>query len=46
MPFVNVRDLSVYYEQRGRGPRLLHIGGAGAASYPRHLHTIEFLSES
>ncbi|MGH2633467.1 MAG: alpha/beta fold hydrolase [Tepidiformaceae bacterium] len=29
MPFVAVRDLTVYYETRGRGPRLLYISGSG-----------------
>lgn len=27
MPFADVRDLRVYYEQRGSGPRLLYISG-------------------
>ncbi len=29
MPFVNVRDLKMYYETRGQGPRLLAINGTG-----------------
>jgi 3-oxoadipate enol-lactonase len=29
MPFVTVRDLRMYYELRGNGPRLLGIGGTG-----------------
>lgn len=29
MPFVTVRDLNVYYEQGGAGPRLLYISGTG-----------------
>jgi 3-oxoadipate enol-lactonase len=29
MPFVTVRDLRMYYELRGTGPRLLGIGGTG-----------------
>ena len=29
MPFVAVRDLKVYYEIRGEGPRLLYISGSG-----------------
>jgi len=29
MPFVAVRDLRMYYELRGTGPRLLGIGGTG-----------------
>ncbi len=29
MPFVRVRDLDVYYEIQGSGPRLLFIGGTG-----------------
>ena len=29
MPFVNVRDLKMYYEIRGKGPRLLVISGTG-----------------
>ena len=29
MPFVTVRDLKVYYEIRGKGPRLLSISGSG-----------------
>jgi 3-oxoadipate enol-lactonase len=30
MPIVAVRDIKVYYELRGSGPRLLHISGTGA----------------
>ena len=30
MPFISVRDVSVYYEIQGTGPRLLYIGGSGA----------------
>src|SRR6185312_7730474 len=29
MPFVAVRDLNVYYELQGSGPRLLYISGSG-----------------
>ena len=29
MPFINVRDLKMYYEIRGTGPRLLVISGTG-----------------
>ena len=29
MPFVPVRDLNVFYELRGSGPRLLYISGSG-----------------
>ncbi|MGE3268166.1 MAG: alpha/beta fold hydrolase [Chloroflexota bacterium] len=29
MPFTNVRDLRMYYEQAGTGPRLLYISGTG-----------------
>jgi 3-oxoadipate enol-lactonase len=29
MPFVSVRDIQVYYEIRGKGPRLLSISGTG-----------------
>ena len=29
MPFADVRDLRVYYEKRGSGPRLLYISGTG-----------------
>lgn len=29
MPFANLRDLRLYYEQRGSGPRLLFISGTG-----------------
>src|SRR4030067_3143103 len=29
MPFVTVRDLKMYYEIRGKGPRLLVISGTG-----------------
>jgi len=29
MPFINVRDLKMYYEIRGKGPRLLVISGTG-----------------
>lgn len=29
MPFITVRDLQMYYETRGKGPRLLVISGTG-----------------
>src|SRR5688500_5250509 len=29
MPFIDVRDLQVYYERQGTGPRLLFISGTG-----------------
>ncbi len=29
MPFITVRDLRMYYEMRGKGPRLLVISGTG-----------------
>jgi 3-oxoadipate enol-lactonase len=29
MPFIAVRDLQMYYETRGKGPRLLFISGTG-----------------
>jgi hypothetical protein len=29
MPFVSVRDIHMYYELRGNGPRLLFISGTG-----------------
>ncbi len=29
MPFITVRDLQMYYEIRGKGPRLLFISGTG-----------------
>ena len=29
MAFVRIRDLNVYYEIHGSGPRLLFIGGTG-----------------
>jgi 3-oxoadipate enol-lactonase len=29
MPFINVHDLNMYYEIRGKGPRLLFISGTG-----------------
>ncbi|MCC7370128.1 MAG: alpha/beta hydrolase [Chloroflexi bacterium] len=29
MPFIQVRDLTMYYEQAGSGPRLLYISGTG-----------------
>ena len=29
MPFITVRDLRMYYESRGKGPRLLVISGTG-----------------
>src|SRR4030042_1802592 len=29
MPFINVRDLKMYYEIRGKGPRLLVMSGTG-----------------
>jgi 3-oxoadipate enol-lactonase len=30
MPFVQVRDIQMYYEVAGKGPRLLYISGTGA----------------
>lgn len=30
MPFASCRDIRIYYELRGRGPRLLFINGTGA----------------
>src|SRR5215216_1845445 len=30
MPFSHVRELDIYYETQGQGPRLLYIGGSGA----------------
>ena len=30
MPFVQVRDIQMYYEIAGKGPRLLYISGTGA----------------
>ena len=30
MPFINVRDIKLYYEIAGQGPRLLYISGTGA----------------
>ena len=29
MPFARVRDLKMYYEIQGSGPRLLFVGGSG-----------------
>ena len=29
MPYVNVRDIEIYYELQGEGPRLLSISGSG-----------------
>ena len=29
MPFINVRDIDIYYELRGAGPRLMLISGTG-----------------
>jgi 3-oxoadipate enol-lactonase len=29
MPFIDVRDITIYYERRGAGPRLLSISGTG-----------------
>ncbi len=29
MPFIEVNDLTMYYELHGRGPNLLHISGSG-----------------
>ncbi len=29
MPFAQIRDIRMYYEQRGSGPRLLYISGTG-----------------
>jgi pimeloyl-ACP methyl ester carboxylesterase len=30
MPFISVRDIQIYYEVSGKGPRLLYISGTGA----------------
>ena len=30
MPFISVRDIQIYYETSGKGPRLLYISGTGA----------------
>jgi 3-oxoadipate enol-lactonase len=30
MPFISVRDIQIYYEISGKGPRLLYISGTGA----------------
>ena len=30
MPFISVRDIQIYFEIPGKGPRLLHICGTGA----------------
>jgi len=30
MPFISVRDIDIYYETHGKGPRLLYISGTGA----------------
>ena len=30
MPFVSVRDIQIYHEISGKGPRLLYISGTGA----------------
>ncbi len=30
MPFAKVRDITIYYEIRGKGPRLLSLSGTGA----------------
>ena len=32
MPFAAVRDIRMYYEMRGTGPRLLYISGTGGDS--------------
>ena len=29
MPYLHARDLDIYYEQAGEGPRLLYISGTG-----------------
>ena len=29
MPYADLRDLRIYYENKGNGPRLLYIGGTG-----------------
>ncbi len=36
MPFIPVRDIDIYYETAGTGPRLLYISGTGGHSYPFH----------
>ena len=30
MPFISARDIQIYYEISGKGPRLLYISGTGA----------------
>ncbi len=39
MPFTHVRDLDIYYELAGEGPRLLYISGTGGdlRSKPNHM---------
>ena len=29
MPLIRVRDIDIYFEIHGSGPRLLYIGGSG-----------------
>lgn len=29
MPFLKVRDIQLYYERQGMGPKLLYINGTG-----------------
>jgi hypothetical protein len=37
MPFIAVRDLRLYYEIRGTGPRLLYISGTGVTCDARRM---------
>ena len=39
MPFTHARDLDIYYELAGEGPRLLYISGTGGdlRSKPNHM---------
>jgi 3-oxoadipate enol-lactonase len=52
MPFVRVRDINVYYELQGEGPRLLYISGTGGdlrnsprvfdGPLPRHFEVLAY----
>jgi len=41
MPFISVRDIQIYYEISGKGPRLLYISGTGdrAKAMARRIRT-------
>jgi len=52
MPKVKIRDIEIYYESKGKGPRLLYIGGTGGdlrdkpnifeSPLPQHFTTLAY----